>query len=315
MTANSDTQSEALSPAEAWFATQGWQPFPFQRQVWQAYLRGESGLIHAATGTGKTYAAWLGPLLEWRMENGEWRKQPVTTHNESSKGKILTSHFSTLNAPPLRVLWLTPLRALAADTETALREPLAALAPGWTLETRTGDTASSVRARQRQRLPSALITTPESLSLLLARTDAASLFRELRLVVVDEWHELLGSKRGVQLELALARLRTWQTNLRTWGLSATLGNLDVALAALLGIADSPEANAEAQSSGGAEHLTDRRPETGDRSQISKAESTITSPPSLSPAAFSAVNNNISADSAASAVSKNSASSASSAVES
>jgi ATP-dependent Lhr-like helicase len=204
--------SEALQAVETWFAARDWRPFPFQREAWAAYLRGESGLIHASTGTGKSYAAWLGPLLEALAEGGEHQK----------------------TAPPLRVLWITPLRALAADTAQALQAPLTALGLPWTLETRTGDTAASVRARQRRRLPTALVTTPESLSLLLARDDAQALFAELRCVVVDEWHELLASKRGVQLELALARLRRWRPALRTWGLSATLGNLETAMEALLG---------------------------------------------------------------------------------
>ena len=209
----------ALSRVADWFASRGWTPFPFQREVWEAYLAGESGLVHAATGTGKTYAAWIGPLLEWLAEQGTGdRLQGTGT-----------------NAPPLRVLWITPLRALAADTAEALRAPLDELGIPWTLETRTGDTSAATRARQRRRLPTALVTTPESLSLLLARADAPSLFNDLRMVVVDEWHELLGTKRGVQTELALARLRGWRPELRTWGLSATLGNLPDALDALLGV--------------------------------------------------------------------------------
>ncbi|GAB4434812.1 MAG: ligase-associated DNA damage response DEXH box helicase [Chloroflexi bacterium OHK40] len=204
--------SASCPAVEQWFAAHGWQPFPFQREVWSAYARGESGLIHAATGTGKTYAAWFGPLIE-ALAEGDGPKA-------RERG--------------LRVLWVTPLRALAADTARALQEPLAALGLPWAIETRTGDTSASVRARQRNRLPEALVTTPESLSLLLARADAAELFAGLHCVVVDEWHELLASKRGVQVELALARLRRWRPQLRTWGLSATLGNLDVALEALLG---------------------------------------------------------------------------------
>lgn len=206
-----------LARLEGWFAERGWASFPFQREMWSAYLAGESGLLHAATGTGKTLAAWGGPLLEWLAEHPEGTGQ-------------------RLAAPPLRVLWITPLRALAADTEAALRAPLEGLGIPWTLERRTSDTGSAARARQRRRLPTALVTTPESLSLLLARSDAPELFRELRCVVVDEWHELLGSKRGVQTELALARLRGWRPGVRTWGVSATLGNLDEARAALLGAA-------------------------------------------------------------------------------
>jgi len=136
--------------------------------------------------------------------------------------------------PPLRVLWITPLRALVADTENSLRNALLGLNIPWRLEQRTGDTKASIRARQKKQLPTALVTTPESLALLLAREDAKEIFNNLRLVICDEWHELMGSKRGVQTELALARLRIWNPEMRTWGLSATLGNLDIAMATLLG---------------------------------------------------------------------------------
>lgn len=198
---------------EGWFRERGRKPFRFQREVWSAYLAGESGLVHAATGTGKTLAAWLAPLLEWLGEARPGRPDA---------------------APPLRVLWITPLKALAADTLEQLRIPLRDLEIPWTLETRTGDTSEAVRARQRRRLPSALVTTPESLSLLLTRADAASIFGDLRMVVVDEWHELMGTKRGVQVELALSRLRALRPGVRSWGLSATIGNLEEALEALLG---------------------------------------------------------------------------------
>jgi ATP-dependent Lhr-like helicase len=188
-------------------------------------------LIHAATGTGKTYAAFLAPVLEWLNEYpaGQRVKPALSLPKGGSAGKRQA-------AAPLRVLWITPLRALAADTEDALRAPIEDLGLPWTVESRTGDTAPAVRARQRERLPTSLVTTPESLALLLTRPDAASLFENLELVVVDEWHELMASKRGVQTELALARLRRWRPALRTWGLSATLGNLEVARDTLLGIA-------------------------------------------------------------------------------
>ncbi len=207
----------ALANPLTWFSSQGWSPFPFQREVWQRYRRGESGLIHSATGTGKTYAVWLAALEEWQHTDGaSW---------QSSKAAP---------APDLRVLWITPMRALAADTAEALRRPVEALGLPWTVETRTGDTSVATRQRQRRRLPTALITTPESLSLILTWPEAQDQLRGLRLIVVDEWHELLSSKRGTQTELALARLRRWRPEVRTWGLSATLGNLPVALRALLG---------------------------------------------------------------------------------
>jgi ATP-dependent Lhr-like helicase len=201
------------SRVDAWFASRGWAPFSFQREVWDAYRAGESGLVHAATGTGKTFAAWMGPLIEALSEHNAQRP--------------------TRSA--LRVLWITPLRALAADTAESLGAPLEALGIPWRVETRTGDTSPAQRARQQRRLPEALVTTPESLTILLTREDVAEVFGDLRLVVVDEWHELMGTKRGVQVELALARLRTLRPAVRTWGLSATIGNLDVALRALLGV--------------------------------------------------------------------------------
>lgn len=211
----------ALHPAIAdWFAQHGWTPFPFQTEVWQAYANGESGLIHSPTGTGKTYAAWLGPVMNWLAAH----PPPYTSTKRAA-------------APPLQVLWITPLRALAADTATALLAPLHELRLPWTVETRTSDTAASARNRQRDRLPTALITTPESLSLLLARPNAAELFQSLQAIIVDEWHELMATKRGVQTELALARLRRWRPGLRIWGLSATIGNLETALRTLLGNAD------------------------------------------------------------------------------
>jgi ATP-dependent Lhr-like helicase len=202
--------------AREWFAAQGWSPFEFQEQVWAACARRESGLIHAPTGMGKTYAAWLGPLML-----GPAGEPGVP--------------------PPLCVLWVTPLRALAGDTALALARAARALKPHWTVEARTGDTSSAMRARQAKRLPTALVTTPESLTLMLSRADWRERFANLAAVVVDEWHELLSTKRGVQVELALARLRTLarardrQGRLPVWGLSATLSNLDEALACLVGV--------------------------------------------------------------------------------
>jgi ATP-dependent Lhr-like helicase len=206
-------RGDALPEIERWFASRGWTPFAFQREVWRAYLDGESGLVHAATGTGKTLAAWMGPLIDMMQETREARG--------------------------LQVLWITPLRALAADTAEALQQPLRDLGVPWNLETRTSDTPTAVRTRQSKRLPEVLLTTPESLSILLSRMDAPDLFDDLRLVVVDEWHELMGSKRGVQVELVLARLRRLRPNLRLWGLSATIGNLHDARDALLGTEPRP----------------------------------------------------------------------------
>ncbi|HET7425081.1 MAG TPA: DEAD/DEAH box helicase, partial [Gemmatimonadales bacterium] len=169
---------DPLDCVREWFAAHGWTPFPFQEEVWRAYLAGESGLIHAATGTGKTYAALMGPVLGWLAD-------------------YPTGGPAHRPGAPLTLLWVTPLRALAGDTEAAIRAPVEDLGLPWTVESRTGDTPARIRARQRERLPSVLVTTPESLTLLLTRDDADTLFDHLQLVVVDEWHELMASKRGV----------------------------------------------------------------------------------------------------------------------
>ena len=204
----------ATAEFDAWFAGRGWTPFPFQREVWTAMARGRSGLLHATTGAGKTHAVWLGALARAR-----------------AMGAPLDGP-----TPPLGVLWITPMRALSADTQRAIAPPTADLAPRWTLGLRTGDTTSAERARQDRRLPSALVTTPESLTLLLTRPDARERLAGVHTVVVDEWHEMVGNKRGVQVQLALARLARWNPTLIVWGLSATLGNLEGAMAMLLGAA-------------------------------------------------------------------------------
>lgn len=208
-----DTEMEGLQTIEDWFARQGWQPAPFQRRSWAAFRAGQSGLIHASTGSGKTLAAWLGPV-SLALEQ---RRAPAG----------------------LRVLWITPLRALATDTAGNLQQAVDGLGLDWQVETRTGDTSTAVRARQRRKLPHALVTTPESLSVLLSYRNVEESFRHLDAVIVDEWHELLGSKRGVQLQLCLAWLRARRPSLPVWGLSATLGNLDEAKQVLLGEGAAP----------------------------------------------------------------------------
>jgi ATP-dependent Lhr-like helicase len=189
-----------------WFFRHNWQPFDFQKEVWQAMAAGESGLLHAPTGMGKTLAVWFGTLA--RLEQ---------------------SGYSGLS-----VVWLTPLRALAADTAAALTEVLPDCQVRLRVEVRTGDTSAHRKQKQEKKMPEVLVTTPESLTLLLTRTHAGKTMRNLRVVIVDEWHELLGSKRGIQTELALARLRLFAPDLLIWGLSATLANLDEALFHLLG---------------------------------------------------------------------------------
>lgn len=206
-----------LADLVGWFAGRGWKPFAFQREVWKAIGEGRSGMLHATTGAGKTYAVWLGALKAFATA-----PKPAT---RATAKKV---------APPLTVLWITPMRALASDTLRALQQPLEALAPDWSAGARSGDTSSGERSAQNARLPTVLVTTPESLSVLLSRADAAEVLGTVKMVVVDEWHELLGNKRGVQVQLALARLKRWNPALCVWGMSATLGNLQEAMRTLLG---------------------------------------------------------------------------------
>ena len=259
--------------ASDWMARRGWAPFEFQREVWAAMAQGRSGLLHATTGAGKTLAVALGALHRAAAGSAAVPAGPAGPPSPISSTGLtsLTSPTSlTLGtapapapapalatapapapapapatarsrsnvrkapAPPLAVLWLTPMRALAADTHRALALPLADLAPDWSLGLRSGDTSSAERARQDRRLPTVLVTTPESATLLMSRADAAERLRGVHTVIVDEWHELVGNKRGVQTQLLLARLMVWNPALVVWGLSATLGNLAAAMVMLLG---------------------------------------------------------------------------------
>ncbi|MGQ0649564.1 MAG: DEAD/DEAH box helicase, partial [Gemmatimonadaceae bacterium] len=177
--------ADGLTRLRHWFTGKGWTPFRFQEEAWSAYAAGESGLVHVPTGAGKTYAAYLAAL-------GDLMDRPTTG---------------------LTIVYITPLRALARDIAIAMRAPVEALELSLRVETHTGDTAASVRARQRDQLPEVLVTTPESLTVLLSYDDARRRFSDVRLAIVDEWHELLSTKRGTQTELALARVRRWSSGI------------------------------------------------------------------------------------------------------
>lgn len=253
--------------ADAWLAARGWTPFDFQREVWQAIGQGRSGLLHASTGAGKTLAVWLGLLMRFGAV------APTPSARPAIKSKA-----NRRDAEPLTVLWLTPMRALASDTLRALRAPMAALAPHWSGALRTGDTTSTERAAQTRRLPTLLVTTPESLSLLLARADAQATLGRVAAVVVDEWHELLGSKRGVQVQLALARLARWNPALMVWGMSATLGNLPEALDALVRPLELPAPDGE----GASKSIAGRAAEAKAKGSKSSKTAPSLSPPTARP---------------------------------
>ena len=204
-----------------WLNSLGNEPFVFQEQTWQQIIHHQSGLVNAPTGCGKTYSVFLGAIIQFINDN----PQSYLTKNKSG----------------LQLLWITPLRALAKDIHRAMEEVIAGLGMSWKIGTRNGDTEISERQKQKRQMPEVLIITPESLHLFLASKDYADVFSNLKIIAVDEWHELLGSKRGVQVELAISRItglfntkfKTTNPALSIWGISATIGNLAQAKDVLL----------------------------------------------------------------------------------
>lgn len=209
-----------------WLAAKGFIPFVFQEQTWQHIIGQKSGLVNAPTGCGKTFSVFLGALISFINQNSE--------------------NYKTKNKNGLQLLWITPLRALAKDIGRAMEEVIAELGMNWNVGIRNGDTNLSDRAKQKRQIPEVLIITPESLHLLLAQKNYPDFFKTLKIIAVDEWHELLGSKRGVQVELALSRIVGFSSDyskginnansdsaLSIWGISATIGNLEQAQEVLL----------------------------------------------------------------------------------
>lgn len=217
-----------------WLLSKGKAPFRFQEEAWQHIINGESGLVNAPTGCGKTYSVFLGAIIDF-----------INQHPED---------YQTRAKNGLQILWITPLRALAKDIGRAMEEVITELGMNWQVGIRNGDTEISERQKQKRNMPEALIITPESLHLLLAQKGYADLFKSLKLIAVDEWHELLGSKRGVQVELAVSRIINCKdlkaaitdpelsrpakdsgsaSSLSLWGISATIGNLVEAKEVLL----------------------------------------------------------------------------------
>jgi ATP-dependent Lhr-like helicase len=218
-----------------WYKQKNWEQFAFQSEMEAAYLSGFSGLLNAPTGSGKTFALFLPFLADYI------NKYP----NSYTKNK----------ANGLQMLWITPLRALTNDIRKAMQEVCDEIGIPWKIATRTGDTPAAEKAALKKKLPEVLLTTPESLHLMLAQKEYPKIFSSLQVVVIDEWHELLGTKRGVQVELGLSRLKSVigveersagdnqslktplpapYSSLRIWGISATIGNLEQAAEVLLG---------------------------------------------------------------------------------
>ena len=206
-------RAELLKLADDWFSNQQWKPFKFQKDTWKAYLQKKNGLLNAPTGSGKTYALWVPIVLDYIKKNPDYK----TKHKKG-----------------LKAIGITPLRALSVEIEQAAARFAEGMGTQLTVGIRTGDTSQKERTAQKKSMPDLLITTPESLQLLLASKNYDKTFKDLQAIVVDEWHELLGTKRGVQVELGLSRLKTISKDLGIWGISATIGNLTQAREVLLG---------------------------------------------------------------------------------
>ncbi|HWK02701.1 MAG TPA: ligase-associated DNA damage response DEXH box helicase [Puia sp.] len=197
-----------------WLKEKGLSPFLFQEQTWQHIIDRHSGLVNAPTGCGKTYSVFLGALIDF-----------INRHPDD---------FRTRSGGGLQLLWISPLRALAKDIGRAMEEVIRELGMQWRVGIRNGDTETSERQKQKRKMPEVLIITPESLHLLLAQKGYPEVFRPLRILAVDEWHELLGSKRGVQVELAISRIMgVKERECSVIGISATIGNLGQAKEVLL----------------------------------------------------------------------------------
>lgn len=234
------------TPVDAWFASQGWASQAFQREVWAEMLVGKSGLLNAPTGTGKTYAVWGGVVNHALKDD----VIPALSRDRAKVISPMPGQARHDSAPGLRAIWITPLRALANEIAESAQRMCDGVGLPWKVGTRTGDTSTKERAAQKKMLPHLLVTTPESLHVMLSTKGAADLFKQLDWFVADEWHELLGSKRGVQVELALSRLRALRPSMRTWGISATIGNIEEAMEVLQGSSPKSQDSSFKRASGG-----------------------------------------------------------------
>ena len=200
--------SEGYKIVQKWLNEKDFVPFGFQMETWEKFGKNYSGMVIAPTGFGKTFSVFLAVIIDF------------LNHPENYKDG-------------LKLLWITPLRALAKDIAKAMTEAIDEIGLDWKVAVRNGDTPQSERVSQTKKMPEILIITPESLQLLLAQKNNQRFFKSLKCVAVDEWHELLGSKRGVLVELALSQILSYQKNIKIWGITATIGNLDEAMEVLI----------------------------------------------------------------------------------
>ncbi|MGB1211379.1 MAG: DEAD/DEAH box helicase, partial [Lacinutrix venerupis] len=200
--------SEGYKIIENWMAKDGHEPFSFQFKTWQRYHNGYSGMVVAPTGFGKTFSVFLAVVIDYMNNPKQYKKG-------------------------LKLIWVSPLRSLAKDLAKAMNEAVDSIGLDWTVEVRNGDTPQKDRRRQERLMPDVLLTTPETMHLLFSQKNNSRWFKNVKCVAVDEWHELLGSKRGVLTELLIARILALSPKLRIWGITATIGNLEQAKEVLI----------------------------------------------------------------------------------
>lgn len=193
---------------QQWMADKNISPFRFQIETWKKFGNGYSGMVVAPTGFGKTYSVFLALISDF-----------LNRPEKYGKG--------------LKMIWITPLRSLSKDIAKAMQEAIEEIGLDWTVGVRNGDTDPKIRQQQVKNMPEILVATPESLHLLLGQKKHQRFFQDLQTIVIDEWHELLGSKRGVMVELGISQLRKYVPKIKIWGITATIGNLDEAMEVLI----------------------------------------------------------------------------------
>lgn len=193
-------------------AEKGHAPFPFQLQTWQRYANGYSGMVVAPTGFGKTFSVFLGVVIDYLNHPEQYPKG-------------------------LKLLWISPLRSLAKDLAKAMSEAVEEIGLDWSVQVRNGDTPTAIRRKQERLMPDVLLTTPETMHLLFSQKKNSRWFKGVKCVAIDEWHELIGNKRGILTELAISQLRHYSPKLKIWGITATIGNIEEAKKVLLPFSD------------------------------------------------------------------------------
>ena len=196
-------QTQGYQIIENWLAEKGHEPFSFQNQTWERYHNNYSGVVVAPTGFGKTFSVFLAVVIDYFNNPKAYKKG-------------------------LKLIWISPLRSLAKDLAKAMNTAVEEIGLDWTVEVRNGDTPTNIRRKQERLMPDVLLTTPETLHLLFSQKKNSKWFKNVACIAVDEWHELLGSKRGVLTELAIARIKDLSPKTRIWGITATIGNLEEA---------------------------------------------------------------------------------------